>query len=107
MVSKYASQQQNCRQVQICKYFGEENLVQCNRCDICLEAHQSIQIDEDFILVKRTFLEKLDNIQWKSMYDIFPNAAHFDKHLHKEVIRFLLDEKRIELNDKNEFRKLN
>ena len=51
----------------------------------------------------RKFLQKTKNT-WVKTEDLLPENAHFAKQLYKEVIRFLLDEKKLMTNDKNELK---
>lgn len=102
----FTEQKKVCRQTYICNYFGEKNAPACKRCDVCLEEKKKVEFDEDFILAKRTILEKTDKINWTKAEDILPKNAHFAKQLYKDVIRFLLDEKMLITNNKNELKKM-
>lgn len=101
----YAEQSADCRQVLICSYFGEKKLVPCGKCDICLEKKRKLEQDANFRQAKKDLLEKT-NSEWKKIDDLLPQNAHFAAALYKEVIRFLLDEKLIVMNDQNELKRV-
>ncbi|MCB0507654.1 MAG: RecQ family ATP-dependent DNA helicase [Bacteroidetes bacterium] len=101
---EYIEQEKSCRQAFICAYFGEENAPNCGCCDVCLNKNKAVDLDEDFVHAKRTILEKLADGKWKKLDTIMPENAHFAQQLYKDVARFLLDEKLIEINVHNELR---
>ena len=102
----FVEQKKVCRQTYICNYFGEKKAPACKRCDVCLEEKKKVEFDEDFLLAKRTILEKIDAEKWIKTEDILPENAHFAKQLYKDVIRFLLDEKMLQVNNKNELKRV-
>lgn len=101
----FVKQDKKCRQSIICSYFGENNVVNCNRCDVCLEANKKLYRTEDFKTAKDFILKNTAN-NWISMESLLPKHAHFETQLYKEVIRFLLDEKMLLLNNKNELKRV-
>ena len=100
----YVEENKQCRQVYIANYFGEQNALPCNNCDICLENKKKAESFTEFNKAKQQILSKLNQENWISNKTILPEKAHFAKQTYKEVIQFLLDEKTIEMNDKNELR---
>lgn len=100
----YAEQNKLCRQAVICSYFGEENEVKCNRCDICLEENKKMHHTEDFKQAKEFILNSTAE-NWIPMENLLPKNAHFENQLYREVIRFLLDEQFLTVNSKNELKK--
>ena len=92
-----------CRQIVISSYFGEKDATACKRCDVCLETKKKLELNEDFKNAKSYILQKSKD-NWVKLDDILPENAHFAKQLYKDVIRFLLDEKKLITNDKNELR---
>jgi ATP-dependent DNA helicase RecQ len=92
-----------CRQIVISSYFGETDAAACKRCDVCLENKKKLELNEDFKNAKSYILQKSKD-NWVKLDDILPENAHFAKQLYKDVIRFLLDEKKLITNDKNELR---
>lgn len=99
----YLEQQSTCRQRVICQYFGETDADKCGRCDICLEEKKKAELQEDFNHAKSYILQKTKD-SWVKSEDLLPENAHFAQQLYKEVIRFLLDEKLLLINDKNELK---
>nr|HPN18706.1 RecQ family zinc-binding domain-containing protein [Chitinophagales bacterium] len=101
---EFVTQKKQCRQVFICNYFDEKEISKCGRCDICLEEKKKLEFSEDFKMAKEDILQKTNNT-WISIEDILPKNAHFAKQLYKDVIRFMLDEKMLMANEKNEIKK--
>jgi ATP-dependent DNA helicase RecQ len=99
----FIEQRSICRQIVFCKYFGEINAEPCGRCDICLEHKKRQELNADFAIAKELILNKTKN-GWMKTEDLLPENAHFARQLYKEVIRFLLDEKKLITNDKNELK---
>lgn len=105
-IIEYVTQQNVCRQIVICSYFGENDVAACTTCDICIENKKKNELHENFELAKNKILDKLDKLNWLHNDIVLPKKAHFAKQTYKEAIRFLLDEKLIEINEKNELRRL-
>lgn len=99
----FVEQKQICRQQVICTYFGEVETEKCGRCDICVADKKRKEFSAEFIESKNHILELVKN-DWVKMENVLPQNAHFKTQLYKEVIRFLLDEKLLLLNDKNELK---
>ena len=99
----YTEQSKTCRQAIICPYFGEENEIKCNRCDVCLEENKMLHHTLDFKNAKDFILKNTEE-NWIPMENLLPKNAHFENQLYKEVIRFLLDEKLLLVNNKNELK---
>ncbi len=93
-----------CRQVLICNYFEEIDVKPCGRCDVCLEEKRKLEYKQNFKLAKDDILQKT-NDTWLSIDNVLPQNAHFAKQLYKDVIRFMLDEKILMSNEKNEIKK--
>ena len=60
-------------------------------------------LNEEFKKIKEYILLKT-NDNWVKIDDILPKNAHFTLQLYKEVIRFMLDEKLLQTNEKNEIK---
>ncbi len=99
----FIEQQSICRQINICTYFGETDVLKCGRCDICLEEQKKQELNKNFEKAKNYILQKTNNT-WVKTEDLLPKNAHFASRLYKEVIRFMLDEKLLQVNDKNELK---
>lgn len=92
-----------CRQVIICTYFGENNIENCGVCDNCIKEKKEREAKHTFELIKQDILNKTKN-NWVQSEEILPSEAHFSAQQYKDVIRFLLDENILQLNDKNELK---
>jgi ATP-dependent DNA helicase RecQ len=100
----YVSEKDQCRQQLICQHFGD-TVVPCGKCDICLDRQHREQHGTEFETAKTTILNKI-NKDWIYANKIIPQKAHYKKELYKEVLRYLIDEKMVELNEKNELRRV-
>ena len=100
----FVQQRKICRQVFICRYFDEKEVSNCGRCDFCIQEKKKLEFKEDFNSAKEHILQ-LTNNNWIKIDDVLPKNAHFAKQLYKEVIRFMLDEKMLQTNEKNEIMK--
>jgi len=101
---EFVTQKKQCRQAFICNYFDEKEVSKCGRCDICLEEKKKLEFSEDFKMAKEDILQKTNNT-WINIEDILPKNAHFAKQLYKDAIRFMLDEKMLMANEKNEIKR--
>ena len=75
-----------------------------------------ININNEYIITKedgififskieaKDFILKNTEENWIPMENLLPKNAHFENQLYKEVIRFLLDEKLLLVNNKNELK---
>ncbi len=99
----FVEQDKECRQKVICNYFGEEDAEDCGKCDMCLEKKRKLQQQADFKEAKMYIAERTKD-NWVHADDLLPKNAHFARQLYKDVIRFMLDEKILISNEKNELK---
>ncbi|MCB9032764.1 MAG: RecQ family ATP-dependent DNA helicase [Chitinophagales bacterium] len=91
-----------CRQKIICTYFGDE-INDCGQCDVCLEKKYNAQKTEKLKEIKKNILSISTDV-WININDIIPKK-HFEKHDYELVIRELLDEQILIMNEKNEIKR--
>jgi ATP-dependent DNA helicase RecQ len=101
----YTEQYVLCRQVVICSYFDEEDVIPCGKCDCCLENKKKLEQHAAFNAAKQDILEKAKT-NWVKTEDVLPKNAHYAEKLYKDTIRFLLDERLLLINDKNELKRV-
>lgn len=101
-IINYINEQQECRQVMICSYFGDV-VLPCGKCDNCLEQKNKEDIAQKIEEARHSILEKLTN-EFMGIDYFLPNN-YYQKNNFELAIRCLLDDKLIELNLKNEIRK--
>lgn len=97
----FTEQNKKCRQQIICNYFGESTTIECGKCDICMEKKKKETASEEFKTAKEYILQNASD-KWVKIDDLLPKNAHFTAKLYKDVIRFLVDEQRLQINEKNE-----
>jgi ATP-dependent DNA helicase RecQ len=100
----YVESREQCRQQRICQYFGD-TVLPCGKCDVCLDKQHREKHHKEFELAKTDLLKKISR-EWVAAKKLIPQQAHYREELYKEVMRYLLDEKLLELNDKNELRRV-
>ena len=69
----------------------------------CIKEKKEREAKHTFELIKQDILNKTKN-NWVKSEEILPSEAHFSAQQYKDVIRFLLDENLLQLNDKNELK---
>lgn len=99
----YTENNTTCRQRIICNYFDDTEVLDCNRCDICIENKKKLERNSAYINIKQDILQQTKN-DWVKISDILPKNMHFTAELYKDVIRILMDEKVLIVNDKNEIK---
>lgn len=94
----FISNTQTCKQKQLILFFGEKISENCELCDNCLSHKKTLHADE-FVKIKNTILQHISLA--KSLHiETFcktMNSADLEKTM--KVIRFLLDEKKLQLNE--------
>jgi len=88
-----------------CRYFGEAEAIPCGQCDVCLEKKKQPEYLQSLVEAQNDILQKVGS-SWIKMVDLLPQDAYFKAEIYKDAIRMLLDEKQLEMNDKNELKKL-
>ena len=99
----YTEQDKVCRQVVVCAYFDEKEVPPCGRCDVCLEQKNKLDADKNFESIKSDILGKTKN-NFIPIEKIIPENAFYKKEQYKKVIRFMLDERMLMMNEQNEIK---
>ncbi|MEY8020136.1 ATP-dependent DNA helicase RecQ [Muriicola sp. SD30] len=98
-VLAYVKNDTVCRSVQLLSYFGEENFRDCGACDVCL-SHTSVTDQE----IKELDRDILDLIQKRALSpQNLINTLGRDKELVLKELRYLMEEGKIVLTNKNEY----
>ena len=94
----YVKNQYRCRSSFLLNYFGEENQIRCNICDVCLERNKLEMSDSEFEKIA-TSIENLITNNPMSTDDIILKIVEFreDKMIH--VIQFLHDNGQLEFTE--------
>lgn len=95
----YVNNKHTCRAIKLLEYFGEKNLKPCGICDICTESNQNIP--ENISLKERIIL--LLKTKPTSSREIQNNLGCSSNEL-TNFLQELLEDGKIELNTKNEYR---
>lgn len=89
-----------CRSKQILAYFSELNYESCGHCDVCI----SIKNTDNQVNIKEKIFERIINESSKenlSLQRILVSFSDFPENLLKAALQELIDEGRIQFNDKN------
>ena len=104
-MTDYVENTDACRQMMFCRYFGETEAIPCGQCDVCLEKKKQPEYLQSLVEAQNDILQKVGS-SWIKMVDLLPQDAYFKAEIYKDAIRMLLDEKQLEMNEKNELKKL-
>jgi len=95
---RFVSSKEECRSTIILKYFGENNALDCNMCDICVEnKDDSKRIKQLQKLVLNELKESNSSIETLGV------RLYSNKKVLLKAIQLLIDENKMKLNDSNEF----
>ena len=89
-----------CRSKQILAYFGEMEYDVCGQCDVCLSTKSTTNQQE----IKEKIFNRILNESSKenlSLPHLLKNWADFNENQIKDALQELIDEGRIQFNDKN------
>lgn len=100
----YVQEAEQCRQQYICQHFGD-TVLPCGKCDVCLDRQHREKYRQEFDAAKSTLLRQIGEA-WIPAKKLIPQQAHYRKELYQDVLRYLLDERLIILNDKNELKRV-
>ncbi len=94
-----------CRAILICTYFGEEGVSECQKCDVCAinNKHQSSNSFEQITALIIPILAER-SLKPAELVDALPN---YDAGEVRNVIRWLLDDNKIQIKDNGEIEKRN
>lgn len=98
----YVEENNICRSIQLLNYFEEFNSKPCNKCDVCLRKQKFDDKDKFEKTCHWLKLKTTDNfVSTSELINLSP--INDDKYL-LEVIRYLIDDYKIEMNKKNELK---
>jgi ATP-dependent DNA helicase RecQ len=94
----FAEQKITCRAIKLVGYFEEELHLPCGICDICLINKQNLRLKEDFESIKNNILAEIELYQTIDIDLFCAKHSSLKQELVMNIIRFLLDERYVELN---------
>ncbi|MBK7762552.1 MAG: RecQ family ATP-dependent DNA helicase [Bacteroidetes bacterium] len=99
---RFVQQDKFCRANYLIHYFSEAKETKCGICDNCLQSKKELQGKEDFNLIRNQLLIEIDQLD-KVNIDLFlkKHSTLMQANVMK-IIRFLLDDKQLALNDAGE-----
>ena len=97
-MEEYVTSESVCRSRMLLRYFGEKNEHNCKQCDVCLNRHETDCLPEDsFREMRKQILELLTR---KSLPPAgIANAIEAEREDISRVIRYLLDEGELKMQD--------
>ena len=98
-VLAYVKNDAECRSVQLLSYFGEENFQDCGSCDVCQRNAAVTDLE-----IKELDRDILELIQKKALspQNLIASLGR-DKELVLKELRYLMEEGKIVLTNKNEY----
>ncbi len=100
-VIEYVENNTICRSVQLLHYFEENELNNCEICDVCTTQKPT---KTDYNIISDKILKLLDNNRVLNSSDIV-NSLSFDEKRILETLQFLLEKRIIRLTSQNKFKK--
>jgi len=95
-ILSYCKEEDECKQVFIATYFGEENATRCGKCSSCI-AKKSIRGDE--AIQSGKILRRLKPGEWKDVEEIVNGLGFHERDQVMRSIRHLAEEGKIILED--------
>lgn len=97
-VIQYVTDDKTCKSTQLLQYFGETNPPKCGICSVC-NSHKAIEFD-----VKKTAVEVVQILSQKPCTSReLEQLLNIEQRLILEILQFLLEEEKIEVNPRNEY----
>lgn len=94
----YARQQSTCRSKIIQEYFGEANVLACGVCDVCIGRFNSSVAHGEFSEIQQS-IEKALKESPQTFRDLVRKGKSGTAAQREKVIRYLMDKRKILLND--------
>lgn len=95
---EYATSESRCRNRMLLKYFGENSMQNCEKCDVCLRRHQSGVKTGEFENIRKQIIELVGSYKDKQPASIL-STLNVEKDKLREVLSFLIHEEEITVCD--------
>jgi ATP-dependent DNA helicase RecQ len=94
----FANEQSDCRANKLISYFKEEISGSCGKCDACLSTRRQIKSQVDFESIRNNIMQEME-LSGSINIDLFckQHSTLMQEQVLK-IIRFMLDERQVELN---------
>jgi ATP-dependent DNA helicase RecQ len=86
-----------CRSTKLVDFFGEQQFIDCQKCDVCLKRKINLT-EEEFTKIKNVILHEINRDVAINIKKIIHQFSTIKQELVMIVIRYLLDEKIVMLN---------
>ena len=101
-VLEYASNQYKCRSIFLQKYFGDNKIIKCNKCDICLERNKyklnDIEYDEIIHAIKNLIISEPMKVE-----EIIMSIIDYREDKIVNALQFLIVNGQISINDDEQY----
>jgi ATP-dependent DNA helicase RecQ len=101
-VIEYARSEEQCRSVRLLAYFGEPGSKPCGHCDVCKGEHRSGISNAAFEEISGKIYQLLQS-QAVEVKELYRNMEGNEKSIMR-VVRWMLDEGKVELNNLNQLK---
>lgn len=97
-VIKYAENNTLCRTQQLLKYFGEEKIYNCGKCDVCIERNK-IELSEIELKKIHAIIKKLLKRNPLATFEIVNQISHLREEKILKVLEWLSENKQVKLSN--------
>ncbi len=94
----YVEKNDDCRSMQIGRYFGDESIKECGVCDVCLKKKRANFSEEEFEKIQQRIFELINNNE-TDINSLLSNLSDISKEKTWKVINFLQSENKIKVNN--------
>lgn len=99
-VLSYCSNSNVCRNIQLLRYFGEQNTKKCLHCDVCIAERKKELNEETYIEIKENVIAFL-SAKPMMLSDLI-KASNYKEEYILNTVQLMLDDDMLFYNDKNE-----
>jgi ATP-dependent DNA helicase RecQ len=95
---RFAAEQTDCRATKLISYFKEETSGSCGECDSCLSIRRQIKSQVDFDSIRNNIMQEMELFGSLNIDLICKQHSTLMQEQVLKIIRFMLDERQVELN---------
>ena len=101
-VLEYANNQYKCRSIFLQKYFGDNKIIKCNKCDVCLERNKyklnDVEYDEIIHAIKNLIISEPMKVE-----EIIMSIIDYREDKIVNALQFLIVNGQISINDDEQY----
>ncbi|MEZ5007486.1 MAG: ATP-dependent DNA helicase RecQ [Chitinophagales bacterium] len=98
-MADYCLAEDECKQIIIAKYFGEENGIPCGKCNVCIESKAKKMASAEFERIRQLILDKLEKEASLKLSNLLKDINFHEKQNYLKTLRQMLDEEEIRMGE--------